>query len=208
MKDPICGMEVAEPPKIRSEREGRVYGFCSEGCKKKFDSNAAPASASAQPSLKGYLILSAVLDLIIAFTVLRRFFAHDWSLHEIMTDFMGAFFAVFGAFKLLDLRAFADAYASYDLLAAQNRLYGYLYPFLQLALGAAYLTRFNPAWTNGAAVTLMAFSSLGVARALASKRKIRCACLGTKIQLPMTLISLVEDALMAAMAGAMLLLRA
>ncbi len=51
----------------------------------------------------------------------------------------------------------------------------------------------------------MTLSSLGVIRALLSKKKIRCACLGTKIALPMSTISLIEDVLMAAMAAAMLI---
>ena len=118
---------------------------------------------------------------------------------------MGAFFLVFGAFKLLDLSSFANAYSTYDLLATKVRVYGLIYPFLQLALGISYLTRFEPGLTSVAALALMSLSSAGVARALVQKRKIRCACLGTKIQLPMSTISLIEDVLMAVMAAIMLL---
>lgn len=122
-----------------------------------------------------------------------------------MTNFMAGFFLVFSAFKFLNLRGFADAYASYDLLAKRWHAYGYIYPFLELALGLAYLFRFEPTWTHIATILLMGFSSLGVIDVLRQNRKIACACLGTVLKLPMSTITLVEDLGMVAMAGVMLL---
>jgi copper chaperone CopZ len=61
-----------------------------------------------------------------------------------MINFMAGFFLVFSAFKFLNLSGFADAYATYDLLAKRWRGYGYIYPFLELALGLAYLFRVAP----------------------------------------------------------------
>lgn len=123
-----------------------------------------------------------------------------------MTHFMAGFFLVFSFFKFLDLPGFASAYGTYDLLAARVPAYGFVYPFLELGLGLAYLFQFAPLWTNAATLLLMAFSSLGVVSALSNGRRIRCACLGTALNLPMTCVTLVEDLSMAAMAGLMLLL--
>lgn len=122
-----------------------------------------------------------------------------------MTNFMAGFFLVFSAFKFLDLKGFADAYSTYDLLAKRWHGYGFVYPFLELALGLAYLFRLDLFATNLATVLLMGFSSLGVLDALRNKRKIQCACLGTVLNLPMSTITLVEDAGMAVMALAMLI---
>ncbi len=36
MKDLVCGMEINEPLKIKTEWEGKTYGFCSSGCLSKF----------------------------------------------------------------------------------------------------------------------------------------------------------------------------
>lgn len=127
----------------------------------------------------------------------------DW--RQWMMNFMAGFFLVFSAFKFLDLRGFADAYAGYDLLAKRWHAYGYIYPFLELALGLAYLFRVAPDGTNIATLLLMGFSSLGVIAALANKRRIVCACLGTVLKLPMSTVTLVEDLGMAIMAAAMLL---
>ena len=124
--------------------------------------------------------------------------------HAWMTNFMAGFFLVFSAFKFLDLRGFADAYASYDLLAKRWHGYGYVYPFLELGLGLAYLFRIAPDATNVATLLLMSFSSLGVIAALANKQRIVCACLGTVLKLPMSTVTLVEDLGMAIMAAVML----
>lgn len=41
-RDPVCGMEVDEKSAAgKVEHEGRVYYFCSEGCKAAFEENPA-----------------------------------------------------------------------------------------------------------------------------------------------------------------------
>lgn len=50
----------------------------------------------------------------------------------------------------------------------------------------------------------MLVSIVGVTQALVQKRRIRCACLGTVFNLPMTTVTFMEDALMAGMALVML----
>lgn len=121
-----------------------------------------------------------------------------------MQYFMAGFFLVFSFFKLLDLRGFAASYSSYDVLAKAVPTYGYFYPFIELALGLAYLTGFNPTVTNWATIVVMGFSSIGVIQSVINKRKIQCACLGAVFNLPMSTVTIVEDLLMVAMAIAML----
>ena len=41
MKDPVCGMEVQEPPKIKTIWQSETYGFCSSGCLTKFQTDPA-----------------------------------------------------------------------------------------------------------------------------------------------------------------------
>jgi hypothetical protein len=118
---------------------------------------------------------------------------------------MAGFFLVFSFFKMLDLAGFASSYAMYDLLAKKIPSYGYIYPFIELALGAAYLLRWQPMFTSAITLAVMSFSSIGVIMAVMNKQKIRCACLGTGFNLPMTTVTIVEDLLMVAMAGWMLI---
>jgi hypothetical protein len=123
---------------------------------------------------------------------------------ETMRYFMAGFFIVFAFFKLLDIRAFADAYSGYDLLAERWHGWGLIYPFVELALGIAYLAHWHPTFTHWATILIMGFSSVGVMRAVMSKTKIQCACLGTVFKLPMSTVSIVEDVGMVLMAVGML----
>ncbi|VTU01461.1 heavy metal transporter : Uncharacterized protein OS=Fibrella aestuarina BUZ 2 GN=FAES_2978 PE=4 SV=1 [Gemmataceae bacterium] len=123
-----------------------------------------------------------------------------------MRHFMGGFFLVFSFFKLLDVSAFAQSYGSYDIVARGWLGYGYVYPFIELSLGAAYLANFQPVVTNVITLVVMGVGTVGVVQTLLARRKIRCACLGTVFNLPMSYVTLLEDVLMAGMAVMMLLL--
>ncbi len=123
-----------------------------------------------------------------------------------MRNFMAAFFITFSFFKFLDLKGFADSYSSYDLLAKKIYSYGYVYPFFELFLGLAYLTGFNMEITGIATIGVMGFSSIGVIQAVVNKQQIKCACLGTVFNLPMTTVTIIEDLLMVVMAVFMLII--
>lgn len=149
--------------------------------------------------LKTYYPLFLIVGLISVVSLKGAETPGDWVLH-----FMAGFFITFGFFKLLDLNGFRDAYATYDLLAKRWNNYGLIYPFLELGLGLAFLFRFELTAALWFSILLMGFSSLGVLKALSEKRKIRCACLGTVLNLPMSTITLVEDLGMVVMSVAML----
>jgi copper chaperone CopZ len=118
----------------------------------------------------------------------------DW-MHW-MNNFMGAFFLTFSFFKMLDLKGFAEGYSSYDIVAKRWFAYGYIYAFIELALGLAYITAFNPLLTNSITFVVMSISITGVLQSVLNKRKIKCACLGAVFNLPMSTITIIEDALM------------
>ena len=117
---------------------------------------------------------------------------------------MAGFFLVFSFFKLLDVGGFANSYRMYDIVAKAVPGYGFVYPFIELALGAAYLTSFQPFLTNTVTLVVMGVSLVGVVQSVVNKRKIRCACLGSVFNLPMTTVTIVEDSLMIGMAAVML----
>ena len=162
------------------------------------DAPPPPAATTYYPRFR----LAAFLVGVAALAEVRAV-SFDWG--RAMGNFMGAFFLAFSFFKLLDLRGFADAYRGYDVVARRVPAYGYVYPFIELLLGAAYVTGFQPVATNLVTLVVMAVSSVGVIQSLLNKRKIRCACLGTVFNLPMSTVTLVEDGLMAAMAAVALL---
>jgi copper chaperone CopZ len=156
-------------------------------------------------SLATYKPLMLVFAYILGVTVLLEFSYGEFGLHRFMSNFMAGFFLVFSFFKLLDLTGFANSYAMYDVLAKRLPMYGYIYPFIELALGASYLLDYQPVLINSITFVLMTFSSIGVISAVLNKQKIKCACLGTGFNLPMTTVTIIEDVLMAAMAAWMLI---
>ena len=123
-----------------------------------------------------------------------------------MRYFMAGFFLTFSFFKLLDLKGFADSYAMYDIIAKQFKAWGYLYPFLELILGIAFLLDFNPIITNWAAIIVMSSGIIGVVQSILNKSKIQCACLGAVFNLPMSSVTIFEDGLMIIMSIIMLIM--
>ena len=114
----------------------------------------------------------------------------------------------FSFFKFLDLSGFAQSFSSYDVIAGRWTGFGYVYPFVELALGIAYVVGLNPLVTNSVTVFVMSVGTVGVVKSLLHKKQIQCACLGTVFNLPMSKVTLIEDLLMVLMALAMLILEA
>ena len=163
--------------------------------------NGAIESISWFATYKPLLLVFAYI-LLVTFAV--EYIAGQFDLHRFMPNFMAGFFLVFSFFKMLDLAGFANTYSMYDVLAKRFHAYGYLYPFIELSLGTAYLLGYRPMFTNVVTLIVMAFSSIGVIIAVMNKQKIKCACLGTGFNLPMTTVTIIEDLLMASMAAWML----
>lgn len=158
-----------------------------------------------------YRPLLLIFAFITGVSIIKAFHSNifeiaHFSWMHFMNNFMAGFFIVFSFFKFLNLKAFAESYAMYDLLAMKIPVYGFVYPFIELGLGLAYLTSFQPQFTNWATIIIMGFSSIGVIQSVIDKRKIRCACLGTVFNLPMSTVTIIEDLLMVAMSGVMLFL--
>jgi hypothetical protein len=155
---------------------------------------------------KSWLATYKPLLLIAGFIAGASILTANGSLHTGMNTFMAGFFLVFSFFKLLDLKGFANSYAMYDLLAMKVPVYGFIYPFIELGLGIAFLTGFNPIFTNWATIIAMGFSSIGVIQSVLNKKKIQCACLGAVFNLPMSTVTIIEDLLMVAMAAYMVII--
>jgi len=152
-----------------------------------------------------YKPILLIFGYILAITLLiqlsnQQFFWIQW-----MNHFMAGFFLVFSFFKFLNLKGFAESYAMYDIVAKKWKAWGYVYAFTELGLGIAYLIGFNPLATNIITVTVMSVSIIGVLQSVLNKQKIKCACLGDVFNLPMSTITIIEDALMIGMSAGMLL---
>lgn len=160
-----------------------------------------PASTT---GAKGYPALAILVAYILGASLLADL--PRPGLASVMSNFMGGFFLAFSFFKFLDIRGFASGFARYDIIAEHWKPWRYLYPFVELALGIAYITRFEPPLTHTVTVVVMSVGAVGVIRSMMRKDRIKCACLGTVIDLPLGTVTLIEDLGMALMAAAMLAL--
>ena len=97
----------------------------------------APTPTPPVEEKTSYFPLALIVAYILGTVLLVEFAAGAFVWHRAMTNFMAGFFLVFSFFKLLDLRAFADTYQTYDFVAARSRAYALAYPFIEL-LGVAY----------------------------------------------------------------------
>ena len=129
----------------------------------------------------------------------------DWSWSAFMLDFMGLFYIVFSFFKMLDLKGFPESFKMYDPLAKRVPAYGWIYPFIETALGLMFLMRFEVNIALIITLIVLGITTIGVTKTLLDKKSIRCACLGTALKLPMTEATFIENAIMIVMATLMLL---
>jgi cation transport ATPase len=168
-------------------------------------SSSPPINASESTSWAArYKPVLLVFAYIIITSGLPVFTNANFGWETWMRHFMAAFFLVFSFFKFLNLKAFADAYSSYDIVARKWNTWGYVYAFIELGLGLAFLLHFNPLLTNGVAFVVMSISIIGVLQSVLNKRKIQCACLGTVFNLPMSTVTIIEDGLMILMSAIMI----
>lgn len=156
--------------------------------------------------LDTYKPILLIFGYIIVITLVIEYVSGDFMWMRWMNHFMAGFFLVFSFFKLLNLKGFAESYSMYDIVAKRWSGWGYVYAFTELALGFAFLTGFNPILTNLITFVVMTVSIIGVLQSVLNKRKIKCACLGEVFKLPMSSITIIEDALMIGMSGVMLLI--
>ena len=123
-----------------------------------------------------------------------------------MSNFMAGFFLTFSFFKMLDLPAFASSYSTYDIIAKRLPSYGYVYPFIELFFGIAFLIPPFHSTVSWMALIIMSVSLAGVIQSLLRKTRFQCACLGAFFKVPLSRITLIEDALMVVMSLVMILI--
>lgn len=177
---PKCGMELVEKGTSGSE-----------------------ATESHTPSENSYTPLIVIVS-IIFLSALAVGLRETFSFATVIESFMIGFFITFAAFKLMDLKGFAQGYSTYDLLAQRFFAYGYMYPFIELFFGLVMLSGFITTPLLIAEILIMGFSGIGVTIKLLRHEKFQCSCLGTFLKVPLTKITLIEDFGMALLALLML----
>ncbi len=157
------------------------------------------------PSIKKYwpLISLILVSMLAAFAINWHV---DGGMQVWMHYFMGVFLIMFSVLKLFHPSKFADGFEMYDLLAKRSRAYAYIYPFIELFLGLAYLSFFLPVLTYLLTIIVLSFGSIGVIKALQEGLDINCPCMGSVLDVPLSTVTLTEDLAMVLMALLLLIM--
>lgn len=113
---------------------------------------------------------------------------------------MGLFLSSLATLKLYSLRNFADSFSKYDVVAGHFKIYGLIYPFIELSLAFLYFSGFFPMITNVLMIIVMLIGTIGVIKTIHSGAAVQCACVGTSFGLPVGRVTLAENGFMILMA--------
>ena len=119
----------------------------------------------------------------------------------LMNNIMGCIFIIFGVLKIANLPKFVEIFNKYDIISQKVPGYGYVYPFIELALGLAYLKRYKLDNVNMTTIVLMIVSIISVLISMSKGQKLRCGCLGSFLHIPLSYVTLSENMVMLVMSG-------
>lgn len=193
-------------PEVQSDDPNAICTKCGTMKLIPREKHDHPRVSPPKRPLKDFLPLAIIFAVVIAATLVLNYFVFEPSPMRGMQLFMGVFFIVFGGFKVVKLKGFAQAYPDYDILAMRSKAYAYLYPFIELGLGILYIIGAWLLFANIVTFIIMSIGALGVYLKLRKGEEIMCACLGVVFKIPMTWVTLIEDVLMAVMALVMIIL--
>lgn len=166
--------------------------------------HTAPQTKSSNNAIE-YLKFAGVIAFIIIASAIIFNYSNTAGADHWMRIFMGVFLMTFSIFKFAGYRMFVMMFAGYDLIAKKSKLYARAYPFIELLLGLSFLFNILPVASNILVILFLGIGSIGVFQEIYHRRGgFYCACLGNIIKLPLSTVSLVEDATMVLMAIVML----
>ena len=180
---------------LKADRDGLVHYYCDHHAPEGSTRIGEPPKP--ESGIKKFLPLILIFSSIVIFTIVASIIHGTPDVAFSMRMMMGSFFAIFGLFKVFNLKAFVDAYSTYDILAKRSRVYAYAYPFFEILIAFLYLADIGSVYRDIFTFLLMSVSAVGVIQKIRENEEVPCACLGMVFKIPMTSITLIEDVVMA-----------
>ncbi len=143
-----------------------------------------------------YTPLFWILCVILIFILARGFFIDEWQWWSVMTDFMIGYFFAFSFLQLYTYKSFQEMFRIYDPIAKYFPLYSKIYPFLLILFGVLLLFGITTWLVHASVLILFTLQTLGIVPILEKKEKIQCANIGTKWYVPLSWITVFENAVM------------
>lgn len=160
------------------------------------EKNTSPVTEAPKKDLMAYWPLIVMVLVVLAGSVaLSCGLNTPW-----MPIFMGLFLLNFAMFKLFDVAGFATSFRMYDIIGARSALYAKAYPFIELALALGFLFQRHLDIVYGATAVVMGIGLIGIVNQYRSGNQVRCACMGSLINVPVGSVTVLENTSMMLMA--------
>ena len=122
----------------------------------------------------------------------------------LMSNIMGTIFIIFGLLKILNLPKFVEIFNKYDIISQKIPGYAYIYPFIEILLGIAFLKKYKLKPVNYITIFIMVISIISVIISIVKGQNLRCGCLGSFLHIPLSYVTITENVVMILMSSSYL----
>ena len=129
----------------------------------------------------------------------------NFELNEWMISYMGIFFLLFSFLKLIDVKGFSGSFKKYDLISKIIPSFAITYPFVELFLALTLLSGYFLIFSYIMTIIFMTSQFFGVFISLQKKEVIKCACMGSSINIDISTLTLFENLVMIVMSSYMII---
>ena len=150
--------------------------------------------------------LLVALFIVIISSLSLQFSKDNFELNDWMISYMGIFFLLFSFLKLIDVKGFSGSFKKYDLISKIIPGFAMSYPFIELFLALIFLSTNFLFIAYIMTLVFMSSQSLGVFISLQKKEIIKCACMGSSINLDISSLTIIENLVMAFMSTYMIII--
>jgi len=136
----------------------------------------------------GFLMLSLLITL-----------SRGWDLKYLWQDFIAILLILSAAYKMFRYETFIKIFSLYDILAIKWKPWPYIYPFVEVTLGANLLLTNGSGFIYLLCVIFAGLTAYSVLKQRSGHLQAMFACLDKTIRLPISLISLFESIIVIAL---------
>ena len=150
--------------------------------------------------------LLLALSLVLISSLSLHIGEDNFELNEWMVSYMGIFFLLFSFLKLIDVKGFSGSFKKYDLISKIIPSFAITYPFIELFLALTFLSGYFLITSYIMTLLFMTSQFFGVFISLQKKEVIKCACMGSSINIDISTLTLIENLVMILMSSYMIII--
>jgi glutaredoxin len=144
-----------------------------------------------------YFPVIALFGIAALLTAGLSFHTSGFTLSEAVMQFVGLSMVMLGLLKLQNIDGFVNGFLAYDLLAQRYVPYAFVYPFAEVLGGLLMVSSLMPFISVPLMLFIGGVGGISVFKAVyLEKRELECVCVGGGSNVPLGLVSFLENAVM------------